>query len=58
VTAIVDDDGNAIFTFLGASCGAGSSQVIADVLAADHPTNTTTFTVNPPQPTLGSAVPC
>jgi len=51
-TAILDDDGNAVFVFLGASCGAGASTVIADVEAGTHPTYTTTFNINPPQPTI------
>jgi hypothetical protein len=50
--ATLDDDGNAVFLFLGASCAAGSSTVIADVLAGNHPTYVTTFTVLPPQPTI------
>jgi hypothetical protein len=51
-TAILDDDGNAVFLFLGASCAAGPSTVIADVEAGTHVTYTTTFTVLPPQPTI------
>jgi hypothetical protein len=51
-TATLDDDGNAAFFFFGTSCGAGSSQVIADVLGGTHATYTTTFTVLPPQPTI------
>jgi len=48
----LDNDGNAAFVFFGSSCAAGSSQVIADVLAGTHPTYTTTFNINPPQPTI------
>ncbi len=48
----IDDDGNVVFLFVGSSCAAGSSQVIADVLAGTHPTYTTTFNINPPQPTI------
>jgi hypothetical protein len=48
----IDDDGNALFLFLGTSCAAGSSVVTADVDAGTHPTYTTTFTVLPPQPTI------
>lgn len=48
----LDDDGNAVFVFFGRSCAAGSSQVIADVLAGNHPTYVTTFNINPPQPTI------
>jgi len=51
-TAILDDDGNAVFIFVGASCAAGSSVVTADVEAGTHPTYTTTFNVLPPQPTI------
>lgn len=50
--SILDDDGNALFLFMGTSCAAGSSQVIADVVAGTHPTYTTTFTVNPPAPVI------
>jgi hypothetical protein len=48
----LDDDGNAAFFFIGSSCAAGTSEVIADVEAGTHPTYTTTFTVNPPAPTI------
>jgi hypothetical protein len=48
----LDDDGNAVFVFLGASCAAGTSEVTADVEAGTHPTYTTTFTIDPPQPTI------
>jgi len=51
-TSIIDNDGNAFFAFLGASCAAGSSVVTADVLAGTHPTYTTTFNILPPQPTI------
>ncbi|HEY7946091.1 MAG TPA: hypothetical protein VID75_00365, partial [Acidimicrobiales bacterium] len=54
-TAILDDDGNATFVFKGASCAAGPSAVIADVLAGSHPTYVTTYTVVAPQPTLPTA---
>ena len=50
--SILDNDGNAVFVFFGRSCAAGSSQVIADVLAGTHQTYTTTFNINPPQPTI------
>jgi hypothetical protein len=53
----LDDDGNAVFVFYGASCAAGPSEVIADVLAGTHPTYTTTFTVSPPAPVTGSSGP-
>jgi hypothetical protein len=51
-TTTLDDDGNATFFFQGSSCAAGTSEVIADVLAGSHPTYTTTFTIEPPQPTI------
>jgi len=51
-TTTLDDDGNAIFDFVGTSCAAGDSQVIADVLAGTHPTYTTVYTIDPPAPTI------
>jgi hypothetical protein len=51
-STILDDDGNAVFVFKGVSCASGDSQVIADVLAGDHPTYTVDFTVLPPVPTI------
>jgi hypothetical protein len=48
----LDDDGNAAFVFKGTSCAAGTSVVVADVLAGTHDTFTTTFTVEPPAPTI------
>ena len=47
-TATLDDDGNAVFVFKGASCAAGASTVIADVEAGSHPTYVSTFTVDAP----------
>jgi hypothetical protein len=44
----LDNDGNAAFVFKGASCAAGTSTVVADVLAGTHPTYTTTFKIDPP----------
>jgi hypothetical protein len=52
LTTALDDDGNATFLFVGQSCAAGSSEVIADVTAGTYPTYTTTFTIEPPQPTI------
>jgi hypothetical protein len=46
----LDDDGNAVFVFYGASCAAGESQVIADVEAGEHPTYATTYTIEAPAP--------
>jgi len=51
-STILDDDGNAVFVFKGISCASGPSQVIADVLAGTGDTFVTTFTVEPPQPTI------
>jgi hypothetical protein len=48
----IDDDGNAVFIFMGQSCASGTSEVIADVLAGSHPTYVTDFTVLPPMPTI------
>jgi hypothetical protein len=48
----LDDDGNAVFVFEGASCAAGDSEVIADVLAGSHPTYTFTYTIDAPAPTI------
>ena len=48
----LDDDGNAVFVFLGASCAAGPSEVTADVDAGTHTTYTTTFNIVAPQPTI------
>jgi hypothetical protein len=54
-TGTLDDDGNAVFVFKGASCAAGDSDVIADVEAGTHPTYTTTYTIDSPAVTLPSA---
>jgi hypothetical protein len=51
-TSVLDNDGNAVFVFEGASCAAGPSEVIAEVEAGSHPTYTTTFNINAPQPTI------
>ncbi|HEY7947329.1 MAG TPA: hypothetical protein VID75_06625 [Acidimicrobiales bacterium] len=52
----IDDDGNAVFVFMGISCAAAStgSTAIADVafnITGNHPTYQGTFTVKPPQVT-------
>ena len=52
VNTILDDDGNAVFEFAGVSCAAGTSEVIADVLAGTHQTYVSEFTVLPPAPTI------
>jgi hypothetical protein len=49
-TATIDDDGNATFTVLGASCAAGDVPVIAEVEAGTDPTYTTSFTIDAPAP--------
>jgi len=51
-STFLDDDGNAVFVFKGTSCASGPSAVIADVLAGTHQTYVTTFTVDPPAPTI------
>jgi len=51
-TATLDDNGNATFTFFGASCATGPSTVIADVEAGLHPSYTTTFRVHSPESTI------
>jgi hypothetical protein len=48
----LDNDGNAAFYFGGEGCAAGTWDVIADVLAGSHSTYVTTFTVDPPAPTI------
>ncbi len=48
----LDDDGNAVFIFEGASCAAGDSTVIADVNAGTGDTFTTVYTIKPPVPTI------
>ena len=55
-TGTLDDDGNAVFVFKGASCAAGTSTVTADVDAGTDPTYTTTFTVSPPVETASTRV--
>jgi hypothetical protein len=47
-TAIIDNDGNAEFTFKGASCAAGASKVNVQVEAGKHPKYKTTYIVDPP----------
>jgi hypothetical protein len=49
--SVLDDDGNAVYVFFGASCAAGDSQVIAEVDAGSHPTYVFDYTILPPQPT-------
>ena len=49
VTGTLDNDGNAVFTFSGAQCAAGTSAVIADILAGSDPTYTSNYTILAPQ---------
>ncbi len=51
-SASIDDDGNATFSFFGASCAPGTVQLTADVEAGTDPTYTTTFIIDPPTPTI------
>jgi hypothetical protein len=51
-TAVLDDNGNAVFDFVGISCAAGTSTIIADVEAGLHPTYTNKFTVLNPKRTI------
>jgi len=44
----LDDNGNAVFGFFGASCASGTSDIIADILGGTHKTYMTTFTVDSP----------
>jgi hypothetical protein len=55
-TGTLDNDGNAVFVFKGASCAAGTSTVIADVDAGTRPTYTMTYSVGAPAETLGSTM--
>ncbi len=48
----LDDDGNAVFVFKGASCAAGDSVVTADVIGGTNDTFTFTYTIMPPVPTI------
>jgi hypothetical protein len=47
---LIDDDGNVAYGFLGASCAAGTSTVIAAI--SDGPTYRTTFRILPPAVTI------
>jgi len=57
VTGTLDDDGNAAFVFKGASCAAGTSTVIADVMAGTHPTYVGTYTIDQPTATFPTGGP-
>jgi hypothetical protein len=45
----LDDNGNAVFGFFGASCASGTSDILADIEGGTHPTYMTTFTVVSPR---------
>jgi hypothetical protein len=51
-TAVLDDNGNATFTFYGVSCATGTSTVLAQVEAGLHPKYMTTFKVKSPRSTI------
>jgi hypothetical protein len=51
-TAIIDNDGNAVFVFKGASCAAGTSVVSADVEAGTHRKFTTKYVIEAPKVTV------
>jgi len=51
-TATLDNDGNATFVFTGSSCAAGTSTIVADILAGVHATYLNTFTIAAPNPTI------
>jgi hypothetical protein len=53
-TAVLDDNGNAVFDFVGISCAAGTSTIIADVESGLHPTYTNKFTVQSPRRTIAN----
>jgi len=56
-STLLDDDGNAVFIFEGASCAAGDSTVIADVEGGTGDTFVTNYTVSPPAPYNPNPVP-
>jgi hypothetical protein len=51
-TATLDDDGNAVFVFMGASCAAGISDVITTGPIGSAISYTTNYSVLPPSPNL------
>lgn len=48
-TAQLDDNGNAVFEFFGASCASGTSTVLADVEAGVHPSYSNHITILSPR---------
>jgi uncharacterized repeat protein (TIGR01451 family) len=53
-TGLLDNDGNAVFVFKGASCAPGTSTVIADIDAGSHATYSTTYTIDAPTVTAAT----
>ena len=53
-TGLLDNDGNAVFVFKGASCASGESTVVADVEAGSHATYSTTYTIDAPTVTAST----
>jgi hypothetical protein len=51
-TATLDDDGNAVFVFLGSSCAAGTSAVVAVDPPGSNISYTTSFIIEAPTPNL------
>jgi hypothetical protein len=51
VETTIDNDGNAVFIFTGASCAAGKSTIIADVQAGG-PTYSSQYNILPPAVTI------
>ncbi len=47
-TAMLDNDGNAVFTFTGSSCASGTSAVIGEVVGGAHTTYNANYTIEPP----------
>jgi hypothetical protein len=52
VTAVLDNDGNAVVTFEGISCAAGDSLVDAELVGGTGDSFTTDFVINPPAPQI------
>jgi hypothetical protein len=52
VTAVLDNDGNAVVTFEGISCAAGDSLVDAELVGGTGDSFITTFTIKPPAPQI------
>jgi hypothetical protein len=52
VTAVLDNDGNAVVTFEGISCAAGASLVDAELVGGTGDSFITNFVINPPSPQI------